>query len=77
MSAEAAWLVEVDHAVCMGAGLCNGAYPDRFRLSEGKSVPTAERIEPSQDVLDAADYCPFQAIQVSDLATGEPLSANG
>ncbi len=69
------WEVTVDQRTCMGAGLCNGYLPDRFTLVNGKSVPVETRIEPDQAVLDAADYCPFKAIEVIDPATGESLSA--
>ncbi|MCZ4121823.1 ferredoxin [Streptomyces sp. H39-S7] len=69
------WHVEVDHRVCMGAGLCNGNLPDRFELVDAKSIPVAEWIEPDEDVLDAADYCPYRAIRITDKTTGETLSA--
>lgn len=69
------WKVEIDQRACMGAGLCNGNLPDRFRLVGGKGQPVESRIEPDEDVLDAADYCPYRAIQVTDQATGEALAA--
>jgi len=64
------WRVSVDHDRCMGAGLCNGNLPRQFRLVNGKSTPLATRIEPDEDVLDAADFCPFGAIEVLDETTG-------
>ncbi len=70
------WLIEVDRRSCMGAGLCNGSLPDRFRLVGGKAEPIESRIEPDEDVLDAADYCPYRAITITDQATGEALAAS-
>ncbi|MBM9618713.1 ferredoxin [Streptomyces zhihengii] len=69
------WHIEVDQRACMGAGLCNGTLPDRFRLVGGKAEPTETGIEPDEDVLDAADYCPYRAIRITDMATGETLAA--
>ncbi|MGW7200143.1 ferredoxin [Streptomyces chryseus] len=69
------WHIEVDQHACMGAGLCNGNLPERFRLAGGKAVPVEDRIEPDEDVLDAADYCPYRAIDVTDLTTGDSLVA--
>ncbi|MFI0514595.1 ferredoxin [Streptomyces canus] len=69
------WLIEVDRRACMGAGLCNGSLPDRFTLVSGKAQPVESRIEPDEDVLDAADYCPYRAITITDQATGQSLAA--
>ncbi len=69
------WQIEVDRRACMGAGLCNGTLPHRFRLVDGKAQPVEVRIEPDEDVLDAADYCPYRAIHITDQATGEALVA--
>ncbi|MEU5216479.1 ferredoxin [Streptomyces sp. NPDC020807] len=69
------WRIEVDQHACMGAGLCNGNLPDRFRLENGKAVPVEALVEPDEDVLDAADYCPYRAINITVEATGESLVA--
>ena len=41
----------------------------------GKAQPVESRIEPDEDVLDAADYCPYRAINITDQATGQSLAA--
>ncbi|MGC4892194.1 ferredoxin [Micromonospora sp. DT31] len=69
------WRVEVDHTVCRGAGLCNGNLPHRFVLINGKSVPITPAIDPDDEVLDAADFCPFGAIRVTDELSGQVLVA--
>jgi ferredoxin len=81
--------VEVDKNACQGFGACVELCPKFFELSdvdgkttikEGKEViennkVTAETLE--LDALDcireAAEACPFVAIHILDLETGEKL----
>ena len=69
------WHIEVDRRACMGSGLCNGTLPDSFRLVAGKAEPVVSTVEPDEELLDAADYCPYRAIHITDQATGQNLAA--
>jgi ferredoxin len=62
------WRVAVDQDTCMGAGVCAGTAPDRFRLVGGRSSPVDEQVEPDQLLLDVAESCPTEAITVRDAA---------
>ncbi|GGM53411.1 hypothetical protein GCM10012275_25530 [Longimycelium tulufanense] len=68
------WQVEVDRDACIGSGMCVGTAPDAFDLVEGRSQPLAERIEPDEQVLAAAESCPVEAIRVTDVDTGRQLA---
>lgn len=63
----AGWRVFVDPTRCIGSGICAGAAPAHFLLVDGLSRPLAERIAPADEVLDAAESCPMEAIIVSDV----------
>ncbi|MFC8615490.1 ferredoxin [Micromonospora purpureochromogenes] len=60
------WRVFVDPTRCIGSGICAGAAPAHFVLVDGLSRPLGERIAPADEVLDAAESCPMEAIIVSD-----------
>ena len=68
------WLVEVDAARCVGSGSCAAVAPDRFVLKGGVSVPIAAELEPDDAVVDAAEFCPVEAIAVTDLAGGRRVA---
>lgn len=69
-----AWRLSVDRDVCIGSGMCASLDPAHFRLVEHKSSPVTERIEPSDDAVDAAENCPVEAILIADAATGETVA---
>ncbi|MEU6996438.1 ferredoxin [Streptomyces sp. NPDC046465] len=71
---ESGWSVHVDRGVCGGSAICVGIAPGRFRIEDRKSRPVEERIEPDERVRDAADSCPWEALTVTDLATGAVLA---
>jgi ferredoxin len=60
------WTLSVDAGRCIGSGTCAGTAPRHFTLVGGTSVPVAERVEPDDDVMAAADLCPVTAITVRD-----------
>lgn len=62
------WLIEVS-AKCLGSGLCSNTAPGHFRLSDGRSRPVSEVIEPVAAVAEAAEACPAEAILVRDGST--------
>ncbi|MEU3838587.1 ferredoxin [Streptomyces sp. NPDC028635] len=67
------WRVEADHGVCIGTGICAGVAPQRFQVVDGRSVPPAGELEPDEDVLDAVESCPVEALRVRDAVTGAVL----
>ncbi|MEV4479615.1 ferredoxin [Micromonospora coxensis] len=60
------WRVFVDSTRCIGSGICAGAAPGHFTLVGGLSRPVEEQVDPADEVLDAAESCPMEAIIVSD-----------
>lgn len=68
------WRITIDHT-CIGSGMCAGIDPEHFRLdeAENRSNPVTPDVEPAESVVDAMASCPMEAIQVVDLATGEPV----
>ncbi|MBO3741358.1 ferredoxin [Actinoplanes flavus] len=61
---EQRWRIQIDKRTCIGSGLCIGISPDHFRLVDGRSEPRAESVTPDDLVLDAAEFCPVEAILV-------------
>lgn len=68
------WRVEVDARTCIGSGICAGTAPDHFRVVDGVSRPVRPEVEPADEVLDAAESCPVEAITVRDGETGDTLA---
>ncbi|WP_422753611.1 ferredoxin [Micromonospora sp. WMMD708] len=72
---DSGWRVHVDPTRCIGAGICASYAPAHFVLVDGGlSRPVAERIDPADAVLDAAESCPMEAIVVSDAADGSRVA---
>ncbi|NYI04812.1 ferredoxin [Allostreptomyces psammosilenae] len=71
---ERVWTVRVDRTACVGSGICVGRAPGRFVLEGGRSRPVGERVEGDQEVVEAAESCPMEAIEVRDAITGELLA---
>jgi ferredoxin len=71
---DAQWRISVDKDTCIGSAVCAGTLPGRFRIVNDKAVPVDEVITPDDDVLDAAESCPMEAILVQDAATGAVLA---
>ncbi|MDI2030797.1 ferredoxin [Saccharopolyspora sp. TS4A08] len=68
------WSIEIDANTCIGSGMCAGVAPDHFELVEGYSTALQDRTEPSDDVVDAAESCPVEAILVKDVETGKVVA---
>jgi ferredoxin len=64
------WRLEVDQQTCIGSGLCAGTSPDYFELGDTAARPIAEKVDPEDSVVDAAESCPVEAIKVFDDADG-------
>jgi ferredoxin len=68
------WKVEVDRSVCIGSGMCIGAAPQDFKLDTARQAhPCHELMDPSDDVMEAAENCPAEAISITDAVSGEVL----
>jgi ferredoxin len=68
------WVVNVDRAACIGSGLCSAAAPGHFELAGGAARPVRERIDPADEVIEAAESCPVEAIIVTESASGKVLA---
>jgi len=66
--------IEVDADLCAGSGICAVAAPTYFEMGEGHVArPLRPVTEASDEVLEAAENCPVDAIAVFDADTGEPV----
>ena len=68
------WLIDVDADTCIGSGMCVGTAPDHFDLLDGYACPRKAEVEPADEVLDAGESCPVEAITVREAATGRVLA---
>ncbi|HEY3259801.1 MAG TPA: ferredoxin [Pseudonocardiaceae bacterium] len=72
MSAQ--YRIEVDQSVCQGSGLCAGIAPGHFKIGDDyKSRPLLQIVDADDDVRDAAECCPLEAISLTDPKTGQTL----
>ncbi|MFE7122708.1 ferredoxin [Streptomyces sp. NPDC057617] len=60
------WHVAVDGQRCIASGMCAGMAPEFFALDDDRARALADRIDPDETVLDAADSCPASAITVTE-----------
>ncbi|RFU86156.1 ferredoxin [Streptomyces triticagri] len=68
------WQVEVDRGVCIGSGLCVNTAPDAFALDTARqSRPKDAEPDASEEILEAAEGCPVEAIQIALLGSGEQV----
>jgi ferredoxin len=58
------WRISVDQNVCQGTGLCSSVASEYFELRSGHSHPINPEVDPHDDVIDAAEGCPVEAILV-------------
>ena len=58
------WRISVDENVCQATGLCSSVASKFFELRGGHSEPIEEVVAPDDDVIDAAEGCPVEAILV-------------
>ncbi|WP_405917263.1 ferredoxin [Streptomyces sp. NBC_00728] len=68
------WQVEVDRSVCIGSAQCVHHAPDAFRLDAGmQSHPVEPETDANEEILEAAEGCPVEAVMISLLGSGEPV----
>ncbi|MEU9035651.1 ferredoxin [Streptomyces sp. NPDC048352] len=63
--------MRVDSGACLMSGLCMSLAPDVFGEDGHRAVALTDRSAPDGRLLEAAEFCPAEAIEISDLATGE------
>ncbi|PRW64493.1 ferredoxin [Actinopolyspora mortivallis] len=68
------WRVEVDGQTCIGSGMCSAIAEGYFAVEEGVSRPLHSDVEPNDEVVDAAESCPVEAIAVWERASGRKLA---
>lgn len=67
-----AFSIEVDGASCIGSGMCAGIAAEHFDFRDGESCPVRTVVdEAPEELLDAADSRPVQAITVRDTDSGK------
>ncbi|MFE2096826.1 ferredoxin [Streptomyces sp. NPDC059468] len=68
------WHVEVDRSVCIGSAQCLHHAPDGFRLDSARqSHPVEPDTDASEQVLEAAENCPVEAIMITLVGGAEPV----
>lgn len=66
--------VEVRPDVCTGAQMCVSIDPDTFSFDRDRGVSRAHSpVDADDDVLEAAEMCPVEAILVRDADSGAQL----
>ncbi|MBA8825403.1 ferredoxin [Saccharopolyspora lacisalsi] len=68
------WLIEVDGPSCIGSGMCVGMASEHFELRDGVSRPLRSQVEPADEIVDAAESCPVEAITVRDAESGAVIA---
>ncbi|QEV17863.1 ferredoxin [Streptomyces alboniger] len=66
------WHVEVDRSVCIGSGMCVVTAPGGFALDAARqSHPTTPERDADEQILEAAEGCPVEAITITLADSGE------
>lgn len=66
--------IKVDRDTCISAGFCTAAAPDNFWQDDDRqSHVTTSPVDETDDVIDAMESCPVEAISARNAATGEQV----
>ncbi len=66
--------VWVDRDVCISSAFCVAAAPEDFELDDNQqSHATDSPLEETDELWDALEGCPVEAIQAEDADTGEQV----
>ncbi|MFI8965386.1 ferredoxin [Streptomyces sp. NPDC053493] len=69
------WRITV-HKTCRRSGICAAAAPRYFSVDDDhRTRPTAGPVAPDPELIDVAEACPAEAITLTDLVTGRPVTA--
>ncbi|MER5346732.1 ferredoxin [Streptomyces mirabilis] len=66
---QSRWRVSIDSDTCVGYGMCAGIAQAFFRLDHGFGTPIADEIDADDEVVNASESCPAQAILVREIGT--------
>ncbi len=66
--------VAVDRDTCIGSGMCRNTAPAVFTADTGGQTTATSPVAADEEVLDAAETCPVEAITVTDATSGEVLA---
>lgn len=72
--AEERWRISVDRDVCQGTGMCTSVASRYFELNGGHAQPVEPEVDPDDDVVDAAESCPVEAILVTSTEDGRIIA---
>ena len=74
----AKYKIEIDRDLCVGDGACCNEAPQTFEM-DGDSIATVTNPEGNtpEEILNAAQACPVDAIIVHDAATGKKVWPEG
>jgi ferredoxin len=68
---ETKWRVTIDTDLCIGSGGCVSRAPEGFELNAiRQGCPRHEVLAASDEVLDAAENCPVEAISIVEEGSG-------
>ncbi|MFE1799072.1 MULTISPECIES: ferredoxin [unclassified Streptomyces] len=68
------WRVEVDRSLCIGSAQCTHVAPAAFRLDSAmQSHPAESETDANEEILEAAEGCPVEAIMIALLGSGETV----
>ncbi|MFE6551500.1 ferredoxin [Streptomyces sp. NPDC057746] len=68
------WHIEVDRSVCIGSAQCVHRAAEAFRLDGARhSHPVDPDADAGEQILDAAENCPVEAIVITLVDSGEPV----
>ncbi|NUR31503.1 MAG: ferredoxin [Catenulispora sp.] len=68
------WRVSVDPEVCVSSANCVDIAKGRFALTGDGARPVDLEIDPDDDVVEAADACPMQAIRIVRVGTDQVIA---
>jgi ferredoxin len=70
----AKYKITIDRELCIGDGACCGEAPNTFEMDKDNiAVVTNTDGHTPEEILQAAQVCPVDAITLTDAATGEKV----
>lgn len=70
----AKYKIEIDRDLCIGDGACCGEAPNSLEMDdENIAVVKDAGAHTPEEILQAAQVCPVDAIKLTDIATGEQV----
>lgn len=74
----AKYKIEIDRDLCIGDGACCGEAPNTLEMDdENIAIVTDPEAHSAEEILQAAQVCPVDAIKLIDTDTGEQVWPEG